>query len=179
MQWKRAHVVLVCTKGPNNNSLQVYILVYYYAEEAGEIVLGIEVARELEIIFCYFYILKSVKSVDTQPALIDAQREHVPTLMEHFQTVWRNGECIGILVVKIPISSHYDVVALHGINYIRKEMTARRNLLYKDAVFERRVLRQRIGCRIGIEQPTRQFAIGKTLGVGDVVTIGVTKYPVP
>ena len=50
-------------------------------------------------------------------------------------------------------------------------MTARRNLLYKDAVFERRVLRQRIGCRIGIEQPTRQFAIGKTLGVGDIVTV--------
>ena len=140
MQWKRAHVVLVCTKGTNNNSLQGYILVYYYAEEAGEIVLGIEVARELEMIFCYFYILKSVKSVDTQPALIDAQCEHVPTLLEHFQTVWRNGESIGILVVEISISSHYDVVALHGINYIRKEMTARRNLLYKDAVFEQRIL---------------------------------------
>ena len=70
MQWKRAHVVLMCTKGPNNNSLQGYILVYYYAEEAGEIVLGIEVARELEMIFCYFYILKSVKSVDTQPVFV-------------------------------------------------------------------------------------------------------------
>ena len=140
MQWKRAHVVLVCTKGTNNNSLQGYILVYYYAEEAGEKVLGIEVARELEMIFRYFYILKPVKSVDTQPALIDTQREHVPTLLEHFQTVWRNGECIGVLVVEISISSHYDVVALHGINYIRKEMTARRNLLYKDAVFERRIL---------------------------------------
>ena len=68
MQWKRVHVVLVCTKGPNNNSLQGYILVYYYTEEAGEIVLSIEVARELEMSFCYFYILKSVKSVDTQPA---------------------------------------------------------------------------------------------------------------
>ena len=140
MQWKRAHVVLVCTKGPNNNSLQGYILVYYYTEEAGEIVLGIEVARELEMIFCYFYILKSVKSVDTQPVFVDAEREHVSTLLEHFQTVWRNEECIGILVVEIPISSHYDVVALHGINNIRKEMTARRDLLYKDAVFERRIL---------------------------------------
>ena len=88
----------------------------------------------------YFYILKSVKSVDTQPVLIDAQCEHIPTLLEHFQTVWRNGESIGILVVEISISSHYDVVALHGINYIRKEMTARRNLLYKDAVFEQRIL---------------------------------------
>ena len=140
MQWKRAHVVLVCTKGTNNNSLQGYILVYYYAEEAGEIVFGIEVARELEMIFCYFYILKSVKSVDTQPVFVDAEREHVSTLLEHFQTVWRNEECIGILVVEIPISSHYDVVALHGINNIRKEMTARRNLFYKDAVFERRIL---------------------------------------
>lgn len=92
------------------------------------------------MIFCYFYILKSVKSVDTQPVLIDAECEHIPTLLEHFQTVWRNGECIGVLVVEIPISSHYDVVALHGINYIRKEMTARRNLLYKDAVFEQRIL---------------------------------------
>lgn len=124
MQWKRAHVVLVCTKGTNNNSLQGYILVYYYAEEAGEKVLGIEVARELEMIFRYFYILKLVKSVDTQPALIDTQREHVATLLEHFQTVWRNGECIGVLVVEISISSHYDVVALHGLNYIRKEMAA-------------------------------------------------------
>ena len=140
MQWKRAHVVFVCTKGTNNNSLQGYILIYYYAEEAGEIVLGIEVARELEMIFCYFYILKSVKSVNTQPVFVDAEREHVPTLLEHFQTVWRNGESIGILVVEISISSHYDVVALHGINYIRKEMTARRNLLYKDAVFEQRIL---------------------------------------
>ena len=140
MQWKRAHVVLVCTKGTNNNSLQGYILVYYYAEEAGEKVLGIEVARELEMIFRYFYILKPVKSVDTQPALIDTQREHVATLLEHFQTVWRNGECIGVLVVEISISSHYDVVALHGINYICKEMAARRNLLYKDAVFEQRIL---------------------------------------
>ena len=140
MQWKRAHVVLVCTKGTNNNSLQGYILVYYYAEEAGEKVLGIEVARELEMIFCYFNILKSVKSVDTQPVFVDAEREHIPTFLEHFQTVWCNGECIGVLVVKIPISSHYDVVALHGINNIRKEMTARRNLLYKDAVFERRIL---------------------------------------
>lgn len=140
MQWKRAHVVLVCTKGTNNNSLHGYILVYYYAEEAGEKVLGIEVARELEMIFCYFYILKSVKSVDTQPVLIDALCKYIPSLLEHFQTVWRNGECIGFLVVKIPISSHYDVVALHGINNIRKEMTARRNLLYKDAVFERRIL---------------------------------------
>lgn len=140
MQWKRAHVVLMCTKGPNNNSLQGYILVYYYAEETGEIVFGIEVARELEMIFCYFYILKSVKSVDTQPVFVDAEREHVSTLLEHFQTVWRNEECIGILVVEIPISSHYDVVALHGINNIRKEMTARRDLLYKDAVFERRIL---------------------------------------
>ena len=140
MQWKRAHVVLVCTKGTNNNSLQGYILVYYYAEEAGEKVLGIEVARELEMIFRYFYILKPVKSVDTQPALIDTQREHVATLLEHFQTVWRNGECIGVLVVEISISSHYDVVALHGLNYIRKEMAARRNLLYKDAVFEQRIL---------------------------------------
>ena len=51
------------------------------------------------------------------------------------------------------------------------EMTTRRYLLYKDAVFERRALRQRVGCRIGIEQPTQQFAIGKTLGIGDVVTI--------
>ena len=140
MQWKRAHVVLVCTKGMNNNSLQGYILVYYYAEEAGEIVLGIEVARELEMIFCYFYILKSVKSVDTQPVFVDAEREHIPTLLEHFQTVWRNEECIGVPVMEIPISSHCDVVALHGINYIRKEMTARRNLLYKDAVFEQRIL---------------------------------------
>lgn len=140
MQWKRAHVVLVCTKGTNSNSLQGYILVYYYAEEAGEKVLGIEVARELEMIFRYFYILKPVKSVDTQPALIDTQREHVPTLLEHFQTVWRNGECISVLVVEISISSHYDVVALHGLNNIRKEMTARRNLLYKDAVFEQRIL---------------------------------------
>ena len=48
MQWKRAHVVLVCTKGTNNNSLQGYILVYYYAEEAGEKVLGTEVTRELK-----------------------------------------------------------------------------------------------------------------------------------
>ena len=88
----------------------------------------------------YFYILKSVKSVDTQPFFVDAEREHIPTLLEHFQTVWRNGESIGILVVEIPISSHYDVVALHGINYIRKEMTARRNLLNKDAVFEQRIL---------------------------------------
>ena len=140
MQRKRAHVVLVCTKGTNNNSLYGYVFVYYYAEEAGEIVLGIEVARELEMIFCYFYILKSVKSVDTQPVLIDALCKYISSLLEHFQTVWRNGECIGILVVEIPISSHYDVVALHGINNIRKEMTARRNLLYKDAVFERRIL---------------------------------------
>ena len=80
------------------------------------------------------------KSIDTQPVFVDAERQHVPTLLEHFQTVWRNGECIGVLVVEIPISSHYDVVALHGINYIRKEMTARRNLLYKDAVFEQRIL---------------------------------------
>lgn len=138
MQWKRVHVVLVCTKGTNNNSLQGYILVYYYAEEAGEIVLGIEVDRELEMIF--LYILKSVKSIDTQPVFVDAERQHVPTLLEHFQTVWRNGECIGVLVVEIPISSHYDVVALHGINNIRKEMAARRNFLYKDAVFERRIL---------------------------------------
>ena len=140
MQWKRAHVVLVCTKGPNNNSLHGYILVYYYAEEAGEKVLGIEVARELEMIFRYFNILKSVKSVDTQPVLIDALCKYIPSLLEHFQTVWRNGECIGILVVEIPISSHYDVVALHGINNIRKEMTTRRNFLYKDAVFEQRIL---------------------------------------
>ena len=124
MQWKRAHVVLVCTKGTNNNSLQGYILVYYYAEEAGEKVLGIEVARELEMIFRYFNILKSVKSVDTQPVLIDALCKYIPSLLEHFQTVWRNGECIGILVVEIPISSHYDVVALHGIDNIRKEMAA-------------------------------------------------------
>lgn len=48
MQRKRAHVVLVGTKGPNNNSLQGYILIYYYAEEAGEIVLGTEVTRELK-----------------------------------------------------------------------------------------------------------------------------------
>lgn len=162
MQWKRAHVVLVCAKGTNNNSLYGYVFVYYYAEEAGEIVLGIEVDRELEMIFCYFYILKSVKSIDTQPVFIDAERQHVPPLLEHFQTVWRNGECIGVLVVEIPISSHYDVVALHCINNIRKEMAARRNLLYKDAVFERRVLRQRVCCRIGIEQPTQQFAFGKT-----------------
>ena len=140
MQWKRAHVVLVCTKGTNNNSLQGYILVYYYAEEAGEIVLGIEVGRELEMFFRYYDILKSVKSIDTQHVFVDAERQHVPTLLEHFQTVWRNGECIGVLVVEISISSHYDVVALHGINYIRKEMTARRNLLYKDAVFEQRIL---------------------------------------
>ena len=140
MQRKRAHVVLVLTKGTDDNSLHGYILVYYYAEEADEKVLGIEVARELEMIFRYFNILKSVKSVDTQPVLIDAQCEHIPTLLEHFQTVWRNGESIGILVVEISISSHYDVVALHGINYIRKEMTARRNLLYKDAVFEQRIL---------------------------------------
>ena len=92
------------------------------------------------MIFCYFYILKSVKSVDTQPVFVDAEREYIPSLLEHFQTVWRNGECIGVLVVEIPISSHYDLVALHGIDYIRKEMTARRNLLYKDAVFERRIL---------------------------------------
>ena len=92
------------------------------------------------MIFCYFYILKSVKSVDTQSVFVYAEREHIPTLLEHFQTVWRNGECIGILVVEIPISSHCDVVAIHGINYIRKEMTARRNLLYKDAVFEQRIL---------------------------------------
>lgn len=140
MQWKRAHVVLVCTKGTNNNSLHGYILVYYYAEEAGEKVLGIEVARELEMIFRYFNILKSVKSVDTQPVLIDALCKYIPSLLEHFQTVWRNGECIGILVVEIPIRSHYDVVALHGINNIRKEMTTRRNFLYKDAVFEQRIL---------------------------------------
>ena len=140
MQWKRAHVVLVCTKGTNNNSLQGYILVYYYAEEAGEKVFGIKVGRELEMIFRYFYILKSVKSIDTQPVFVDAERQHVPTLLEHFQTVWRNGECIGVPVMEIPISSHCDVVALHGINYIRKEMTARRNLLYKDAVFEQRIL---------------------------------------
>ena len=74
------------------------------------------------MIFSNFNILKSVKSVDTQPVLIDAQCEHIPTLLEHFQTVWRNGESIGILVVEISISSHYDVVALHGINYIRKEI---------------------------------------------------------
>lgn len=92
------------------------------------------------MIFRYFYILKSVKSVDTQPVFVDAEREHIPTFLEHFQTVWRNGECIGVLVVEIPISSHYDVVALHGIDYIRKEMAARRNLFYKDAVFERRIL---------------------------------------
>ena len=140
MQRKRAHVVLVYTKGTKNNSLQGYILVYYYAEEAGEIVFGIEVARELEMFFCYFYILKSVKSIDAQPVFVDAERQHIPTLLEHFQTVWRNGECIGVLVVEIPISSHYDVVALHGINNIRKEMTTRRNLLYKDAVFEQRIL---------------------------------------
>lgn len=140
MQWKRAHVVLVCTKGTNNNSLQGYILVYYYAEEAGEIVLGIEVARELEMIFRYFDILKSVKSIDTQFVLVNAQCEYIPPLLEHFQTVWRNGECIGVPVVEIPISSHYDVVALHGINYIRKEMAARRNIFYKDAVFEQRIL---------------------------------------
>ena len=140
MQWKRAHVVLMCTKGTNNNSLQWYILVYYYAEEAGEIVLGIEVGRELEMFFRYYDILKSVKSIDTQHVFVDAERQHVPTLLEHFQTVWRNGECIGVLVVEIPISSHCDVVAIHGINYIRKEMTARRNLLYKDAVFEQRIL---------------------------------------
>ena len=140
MQWKRAHVVLMCTKGTNNNSLQWYILVYYYAEEAGEIVLGIEVGRELEMFFRYYDILKSVKSIDTQHVFVDAERQHVPTLLEHFQTVWRNGECIGVPVMEIPISSHCDVVALHGINYIRKEMTARRNLLYKDAVFEQRIL---------------------------------------
>ena len=140
MQRKRAHVVLVYTKGTKNNSLQGYILVYYYAEEAGEIVFGIEVARELEMFFCYFYILKSVKSIDAQPVFVDAERQHIPTLLEHFQTVWRNGECIGVIVVEIPISSHYDVVALHGINNIRKEMTTRRNLLYKDAVFEQRIL---------------------------------------
>ena len=133
-----------CSVGVHQRHEQQFVarvyLIYYYAEEAGEIVLGIEVDRELEMIFCYFYILKSVKSVDTQPVFVDAEREHVPTLLEHFQTVWRNGECIGILVVEIPISSHYDVVALHGINNIRKEMTARRNLLYKDAVFEQRIL---------------------------------------
>ena len=140
MQRKRAHVVLVYTKGTKNNSLQGYILVYYYAEEAGEIVFGIEVARELEMFFCYFYILKPVKSIDAQPVFVDAERQHIPTLLEHFQTVWRNGECIGVPVMEIPISSHCDVVALHGINYIRKEMTARRNLLYKDAVFEQRIL---------------------------------------
>ena len=124
MPWKRAHVVLVCTKGTNNNSLHGYILVYYYAEEAGEKVLGIEVARELEMIFRYFNILKSVKSVDTQPVLINALCKYIPSLLKHFQTVWRNGECIGFLVVEIPIRSHYDVVALHGIDNIRKEMAA-------------------------------------------------------
>lgn len=136
MQWKRTHVVLVCTKGTNNNSLHGYVFVYYYAEEAGEIVLGTEVARELEMIFRYFYILKPVKSIDTQPVFVDAERQHVPPLLEHFQTVWRNGECIGVLVVEISISSHYDVVALQGLNYICKEMAARRDFLYHDTVFE-------------------------------------------
>ena len=55
MQRKRAHVVLVCAKGTKNNSLQGYILVYYYTEEAGEKVFGIEAARELEMIIRYFY----------------------------------------------------------------------------------------------------------------------------
>ena len=94
MQWKRAHVVLVCTKGTNNNSLYGYILVYYYAEEAGEIVFGIEVDRELEMFFHYFNILKSVKSVDTQPVLVDALCKYIPPFLEHFQTVRRNGERI-------------------------------------------------------------------------------------
>ena len=60
MQWKRAHVVLVCTKGTNNNSLHGYILVYYYAEEAGEIVLGIEVARELKMMFPIYSMRQSL-----------------------------------------------------------------------------------------------------------------------
>lgn len=61
MQWKRAHVVLVCTKGTNNNSLQGYILVYYYAEEAGEIVLSIEVAREFEMILALLLVAQFIE----------------------------------------------------------------------------------------------------------------------
>ena len=60
MQWKRTHVVLVCTKGTNNNSLQGYILVYYYTEEAGEIVLSIEVARELKMMFPIYSMRQSL-----------------------------------------------------------------------------------------------------------------------
>ena len=61
MQWKRAHVVLVCAKGTNNNSLYGYVFVYYYAEEAGEIVLSIEVAREFEMILALLLVAQFIE----------------------------------------------------------------------------------------------------------------------
>ena len=113
----------------------------------------------------------SVQGIGADGLSHGAVCNHIPALLEKFDTIGMDIGDNRLFMPKTLISQSDDVVALHRVKDIRQISQTRGHVLEQDTVLERDVVHQQLAHTDGIDEPVAQVTTLQDFGISDVITI--------
>ena len=175
------HIIPLVTEGPDNNPLNLGVIVDQYAIALVEVCLGIKAARHLEFLFGERHAQDAVKREDTEVVnhrsvgrrVSMEVAQDVPTLLEELDAIGLKSQVPGFLITIFPIVYGQLDILLHRLDGHLQVIPLYDCRLEKNPVLQRHRLTDDVVHRQGAQHPVLDAFALEHLGITDVILVAV------